>query len=152
MADPLEHLAEHDLLTGVYNRSRLADELDRQLSYSARYSRPSALLTLDIDNFKLTNDTYGRAARDIMHSDSGPACIDMPTTEGYAFGRLCEKCLAAASAGITTLCRLGLRVAPALELAGAAAPRTHDLVRRPPQPGDQLPCSPARGAGRAGVV
>ena len=66
MADPLEHLAEHDLLTGVYNRTRLVDELDRQLSYSARYSRPSALLTLDIDNFKLANDTYGRAAGDIM--------------------------------------------------------------------------------------
>jgi diguanylate cyclase (GGDEF)-like protein len=66
MADPLEHLAEHDLLTGVYNRTRLVDELDRQLSYSARYSRPSALLTLDIDNFKLSNDTYGRAAGDIM--------------------------------------------------------------------------------------
>src|SRR6478609_5741900 len=66
MADPLEHLAEHDLLTGVFNRSRLVDELDRQLSYSARYSRAGALLTLDIDNFKLANDSYGRAAGDVM--------------------------------------------------------------------------------------
>src|SRR6201993_5395573 len=66
MADPLEHLAEHDLLTGVFNRSRLVTELDRQLSYSARYGRPSALLTLDIDNFKLSNETYGRAAGDVM--------------------------------------------------------------------------------------
>src|SRR2546421_10683381 len=66
MADPLEHLAEHDLLTGVYNRSRLVSELDRQLSYSARYSRSGALLSLDIDNFKLSNDTYGRGAGDVM--------------------------------------------------------------------------------------
>ena len=66
MADPLEHLAEHDLLTGVFNRSRLVTELDRQLSYSARYSRAGALLTLDIENFKLANDTYGRAAGDVM--------------------------------------------------------------------------------------
>jgi diguanylate cyclase (GGDEF)-like protein len=66
MADPLEHLAENDLLTGLYSRSRLVSELDRQLSYSARYSRAGALLTLDIDNFKLANDTYGRAAGDVM--------------------------------------------------------------------------------------
>src|SRR6201992_2455347 len=66
MADPLEHLAENDLLTGLFNRSRLVDELDRQISYSARYSRAGALLTLDIDNFKLANDTYGRAAGDVM--------------------------------------------------------------------------------------
>ena len=66
MADPLEHLAEHDLLTGVFSRSRLVAELDRQLSYSARYSRAGALLTLDIDNFKLANDTFGRAAGDVM--------------------------------------------------------------------------------------
>src|SRR5246127_5594323 len=66
MADPLEHFAEHDLLTGLYNRSRLVSELDRQLSYSARYSRGGALLTLDIDNFKVANDSYGRAAGDVM--------------------------------------------------------------------------------------
>src|ERR1700758_2306719 len=66
MASPLEHLEEHDLLTGVLNRSRLVTELDRQLSYSARYSRASALLTLDIDNFKLLNASYGRAAGDVM--------------------------------------------------------------------------------------
>jgi diguanylate cyclase (GGDEF)-like protein len=66
MATPLEHLAEHDLLTGVYNRSRLVSELDRQLSYSTRYSRPSALLTLDIENFRAANDSSGRAAGDIM--------------------------------------------------------------------------------------
>jgi diguanylate cyclase (GGDEF)-like protein len=66
MASPLEHLEEHDLLTGVLNRSRLVAELDRQLSYSARYSRAGALLTLDIDNFKLANESYGRAAGDVM--------------------------------------------------------------------------------------
>ena len=66
MSDPLEHLAEHDLLTGVFNRSRLVSELDRQLSFSARYARAGALLTLDIDNFKLANDSYGRAAGDVM--------------------------------------------------------------------------------------
>ena len=68
MSDPLDHLAEHDLLTGVFNRSRLVSELDRQLSFSARYARAGALLTLDIDNFKLANDTYGRAAGESLRA------------------------------------------------------------------------------------
>jgi diguanylate cyclase (GGDEF)-like protein len=66
MSSPLEHLAEHDLLTGIHNRSRLIGELDRQLSYSARYSCAGALLTLEIDNFKLADASYGRAAGDVM--------------------------------------------------------------------------------------
>ncbi len=66
MDSPLEHIAEHDVLTGVYNRSRLVSELDRLLSYAARYDRPGALLALDIDDFKMANETYGRAAGDVM--------------------------------------------------------------------------------------
>jgi diguanylate cyclase (GGDEF)-like protein len=66
MASPLEHLAEHDVLTGICNRSRLVSELDRLLSYAARYGRPGALVALDIDAFKMANDTYGRAAGDVM--------------------------------------------------------------------------------------
>src|ERR1700734_3671916 len=66
MASPLEHLADHDLMTGVCNRTRLVSELDRLLSYAARYGRPGALLALDIDNFKMANETYGRAAGDVM--------------------------------------------------------------------------------------
>ena len=49
MSDPLDHLAEHDLLTGVYNRSRLVSELDRQLSFSARYARAGALFATSSD-------------------------------------------------------------------------------------------------------
>jgi diguanylate cyclase (GGDEF)-like protein len=66
MEPHLEHLAEHDVLTGVFNRSRLVSELDRQLSFAARYDRPGALLALDIDNFKAANESYGRGAADVM--------------------------------------------------------------------------------------
>jgi diguanylate cyclase (GGDEF)-like protein/PAS domain S-box-containing protein len=58
------HLADHDALTGLYNRNRLVRELDRQLRYAARSGRPGALLLIDLDNFAAINDSRGRAAGD----------------------------------------------------------------------------------------
>ena len=66
MEDRLQHLADHDLLTGVYNRRRLISELDRQLRYAARSRRPGAVLTFDLDNFKFANDSYGHETGDAM--------------------------------------------------------------------------------------
>ncbi len=60
----LRYLSEHDPLTGIYNRRRLFMELERVLRYAARYGHPGALLVLDVDNFKWTNDSYGHAAGD----------------------------------------------------------------------------------------
>jgi diguanylate cyclase (GGDEF)-like protein/PAS domain S-box-containing protein len=62
----LRHLADHDPLTGIYNRRRLIEELDRQLRYAARSRRAGALLTLDLDHLKVVNDTYGHAAGDAV--------------------------------------------------------------------------------------
>jgi diguanylate cyclase (GGDEF)-like protein len=57
--DRLQHLAEHDPLTDLYNRRRFADELEREAARSARYSSGGALLLMDLDNFKGVNDNYG---------------------------------------------------------------------------------------------
>jgi diguanylate cyclase (GGDEF)-like protein/PAS domain S-box-containing protein len=62
----LRYLADHDPLTGIYNRRRLIEELDRQLRYAARSRRAGALLTLDLDHLKVVNDTYGHAAGDAV--------------------------------------------------------------------------------------
>jgi diguanylate cyclase (GGDEF)-like protein/PAS domain S-box-containing protein len=62
----LQRLVDEDPLTGISNRRRLVGELDRQLRYAARSRRPGAVLTLDVDNFKFANDTYGHAAGDGM--------------------------------------------------------------------------------------
>jgi diguanylate cyclase (GGDEF)-like protein/PAS domain S-box-containing protein len=62
----LQRLVDEDPLTGIHNRRRLIGELDRQLRYAARSRRPGAVLTLDVDNFKFANDTYGHAAGDGM--------------------------------------------------------------------------------------
>ncbi len=56
--------ADHDLLTGLYNRRHLKEELDRQIAMVLRYKRHGALLFIDIDQFKVINDNYGHGAGD----------------------------------------------------------------------------------------
>lgn len=60
----LRELADHDPLTGLLNRRRLDEEVTAALAESARTGRPGALLLLDMDGFKLINDTLGHAAGD----------------------------------------------------------------------------------------
>jgi diguanylate cyclase (GGDEF)-like protein/PAS domain S-box-containing protein len=60
----LQFLADHDPLTGVHNRRRFEQELARHLNYDARYGSGGAVLALDLDNFKIVNDTYGHKAGD----------------------------------------------------------------------------------------
>ncbi|MEA2189814.1 MAG: hypothetical protein QOK16_4825 [Solirubrobacteraceae bacterium] len=60
----LQHLADHDALTGLFNRQRFETELERSLAHSKRYGARGAVLVLDIDNFKYVNDTLRHAAGD----------------------------------------------------------------------------------------
>jgi diguanylate cyclase (GGDEF)-like protein len=60
----LQFLADHDPLTGLFNRRRFAEELDWIVAYSRRYRTPAALIAIDIDNFKFVNDTFGHATGD----------------------------------------------------------------------------------------
>ncbi|MDX6692183.1 MAG: hypothetical protein QOG15_3640 [Solirubrobacteraceae bacterium] len=60
----LRHLAEHDPLTGLLNRRRLEQELDRHVAEIARYGPRGALLILDLDHFKQVNDAHGHNAGD----------------------------------------------------------------------------------------
>jgi diguanylate cyclase (GGDEF)-like protein len=60
----LEHLADHDPLTGVANRRRLEQDLTRELARARRERTTLCLLTLDLDDLKEHNDAYGHAAGD----------------------------------------------------------------------------------------
>jgi diguanylate cyclase (GGDEF) domain len=48
-----------DPLTGIYNRAKFDDELEKWVDYSVRYVAPLSLVLFDFDNFKMMNDNYG---------------------------------------------------------------------------------------------
>jgi diguanylate cyclase (GGDEF)-like protein/PAS domain S-box-containing protein len=55
----LEYLAMHDSLTGLFNRVYFESELNQYAAMAARGNGPHALLYLDLDRFKVINDTLG---------------------------------------------------------------------------------------------
>jgi len=55
----INELAIRDALTGVFNRGHLEERLDYSFELSRRYNRELSVLMIDIDYFKLLNDTYG---------------------------------------------------------------------------------------------
>lgn len=55
----LNYLAQTDPLTGIANRRQLLDRGEEEISRSRRYRTPLSVLMLDIDHFKLVNDTFG---------------------------------------------------------------------------------------------
>ena len=60
----LRHMADHDALTGLFNRRRFEEELDRHIAHGRRYGMTGALLLLDLDDFKRVNDTHGHGMGD----------------------------------------------------------------------------------------
>ncbi len=62
--DQLQYLADHDQVTGLFNRRRFDEELARELASARRYGTGGAVLALDLDNFKYVNDTLGHVAGD----------------------------------------------------------------------------------------
>ena len=60
----LRHMADHDGLTGLFNRRRFEEELERHIAQGRRYGMSGALLILDLNDFKQVNDRYGHRAGD----------------------------------------------------------------------------------------
>src|SRR5512132_3639232 len=61
----LEYQTQVDSLTGLYNRRAFEKKVWEEFERAKRYQHPLSLLILDIDNFKLVNDTYGHNGGDI---------------------------------------------------------------------------------------
>lgn len=60
----LEALATQDGLTGLKNHRAFQDRLAEEVARARRYSTPLSLVILDVDHFKLYNDTFGHPAGD----------------------------------------------------------------------------------------
>ena len=61
----LQHMALHDALTGLPNRLLFADRLERALSLAERSRRSLAIVAIDLNDFKIVNDTLGHQQGDL---------------------------------------------------------------------------------------
>ncbi|WP_417565424.1 diguanylate cyclase domain-containing protein [Marinobacter sp.] len=86
--DRMAHLAQHDELTGLHNRTAFYERFDQSLALARRHGKQMALLFIDLDNFKNINDVLGH--------DNGDAILSALA------GRL-KSCVRAAD----TVCRYG---------------------------------------------
>jgi diguanylate cyclase (GGDEF)-like protein/PAS domain S-box-containing protein len=62
----IERLAYHDPLTGLFNRAELHNRLQQAVEQAKRRSRSVALHFIDLDRFKVVNDTLGHSTGDLL--------------------------------------------------------------------------------------
>lgn len=62
----LEYIATHDVLTGIYNRQEFENRLRNALHLAQQQQTELTLLYVDIDQFKVVNDTCGHKAGDLL--------------------------------------------------------------------------------------
>jgi len=95
----LSYHASHDLLTGLVNRREFEHRLDRALKSTVANETSYALCYLDLDQFKIINDTCGHAAGDAVLGQAGALLKSkvrwrdsLSRVGGDEFGLLLESC------------------------------------------------------------
>ncbi len=71
----LRELSIRDHLTGLFNRRYMEETLEREIHRATRKQYPLGIIMLDVDYFKLFNDTYGHAAGDVILYELGSLLI-----------------------------------------------------------------------------
>jgi diguanylate cyclase (GGDEF)-like protein/PAS domain S-box-containing protein len=69
--DYINHMAQHDTLTGLLNRFGVKNRLDQALLMARREKKMAAVMLIDMDRFKTINDTLGHAAGDALLMEVG---------------------------------------------------------------------------------
>ncbi len=64
--DRMEHLAQHDALTGLHNRGAFYERFEQSLALARRHGKQMGLLFIDLDNFKTINDLLGHDVGDMI--------------------------------------------------------------------------------------
>ena len=118
----LEHEALHDKLTGLPNRSLLLDRIEQAIARSRRLGTTVAVLFIDLDDFKVINDSLGHAAGDRLLQQVGSR-FHRPLRAGDTVGRfggdefllVCEDVDGEAGAAAVAT-RLAMELEPPFEL------------------------------------
>ena len=124
LEDELSHRALHDPLTNLPNRALFVDHVELALRRAARSGSWTAVLFIDLDRFKLVNDSLGHAAGDellvAVAARLRDAVRDSDTVgrlSGDEFTALCEDIVGEADAGIVAE-RIIAALAEPIEIAG----------------------------------
>jgi diguanylate cyclase (GGDEF)-like protein len=72
----VQHLAITDPLTNLHNRRYFFEAARIEMDRAQRYERPLSIIMLDIDHFKLVNDTYGHLAGDRVLTTVAARCLE----------------------------------------------------------------------------
>jgi diguanylate cyclase (GGDEF)-like protein/PAS domain S-box-containing protein len=83
----LQFVASHDALTGLFNRSMFSERLQQALAQAHRHERRLAVLFIDLDGFKVINDTLGHDAGDVLLADLANR-LRVCMREGDTLGRM----------------------------------------------------------------
>ena len=108
----IEYLAYHDGLTGLPNRTLLTDRLTMALAQRRRDGQPLAVMFLDLDRFKLINDTVGHVVGDQLLQGVAERLANI-VREGDTVARLGGDeftVLLPAVSGIDEACEVGRRI------------------------------------------
>ena len=83
----LRFVASHDPLTGLFNRGMFLERLQQALAQAGRFGRTLSLLFIDLDGFKLINDTLGHNAGDALLAELANR-LRATLREGDVIGRM----------------------------------------------------------------
>lgn len=84
----LQYLAQHDDLTGLFNRRSLQEELIKITSHTSRYGIEHALLFFDLDEFKYINDMYGHSTGDKVLMNCAAELVQVLNEKNTMFARI----------------------------------------------------------------